>query len=109
MKSSIRTFPLLALTALLLLAPGSAAAVERTVSVRGTATQEVPNDTASLRFSVSKERRSRTAALHVVSSRLQDVIAAVQGIAGVGSGDLSTGTISVREVSRDGRTLYRAA
>jgi uncharacterized protein len=109
MKSSVWTSPLCALVALLLLVPASVAAQERTVSVTGTATQEVPNDTASLRFSVSKERRSRTAALRVVSVRLREVIAAVQGIAGVGPGDVTTGTISIREVSRDERTLYRAS
>ncbi|HET8863323.1 MAG TPA: SIMPL domain-containing protein [Solirubrobacterales bacterium] len=92
-----------------MLVPASAAAEERTVSVKGTATQEVPNDTASLRFSVSKERRSRTAALRVVSIRLREVIAAVQGIGGVGPGDVATGAISVREVSRNERTLYRAS
>jgi len=109
MKSSVWTSSLCALVALLLVVPASVAAQERTVSVKGTATQEVPNDTASLRFSVSKERRSRTAALRVVSVRLREVIAAVQGIAGVGPGDVTTGTISVREVSRNERTLYRAS
>jgi uncharacterized protein YggE len=104
-----RTSALLALIALVLLVPTVAAAQERTVSVKGTATQEVPNDTASLRFSVSKERRSRTAALRVVSTRLREVIAAVQGIAGVGPGDVTTGSISVRKVSRNERTLYRAS
>lgn len=109
MQSSIRTSAPFALIALVLLVPAFAAAQERTVSVKGTATQEVPNDTASLRFSVSKERRSRTAALRVVSIRLREVIAAVQGIGGVGAGDLTTGAISVRQVSRDERKLYRAS
>lgn len=109
MKSAIRTSALFALIALVLLVPAFAVAQERTVTVRGTATREVPNDTASLRFSVSKERRSRTAALRVVSSRLREVIAAVQGIGGVGPGDLTTGAITVREVSRNERTLFRAS
>lgn len=109
MKSSVRTSALFALIALVLLVPAFAAAQERTVSVKGTATQEVPNDTASLRFSVSKERRSRSAALRVVSIRLREVIATVQGVAGVGPGDVTTGAISVREVSRNERTLYRAS
>lgn len=109
MRSNRSKSALFALVALALLVPASATAQERTVSVKGTASQEVPNDTASLRFSVSKERRSRTAALRVVSIRLREVIAAVQEIAGVGPGDVSTGTISVREVSRKERTLYRAS
>ena len=46
--------------------------------VQGNATQEVPNDTASLRFSVTKERRSRAAALRVVAIRLRSVLATVQ-------------------------------
>jgi len=39
--------------ALLLFAAPAAAAQERTVVVKGSATQEVPNDTASLSFSVT--------------------------------------------------------
>lgn len=105
------TFSLLGLCALLLLLPASAGAQERTVSVQGTATQEVPNDTASLRFSVSKERRSRAAALRVVSVRLRAVIAAVQGFAGVGPGDLTTGAVSIDKVFRKNKEkpLYRAS
>jgi uncharacterized protein len=109
MKSSVRTSTIFALFALVLLVPAFAVAQERTVSVQGTATQEVPNDTASLRFAVSKERRSRAAALRVVSIRLREVIAAVQATGGVGPGDVTTGTIAVREISRDERTLFRAS
>jgi uncharacterized protein YggE len=97
-----------ALLALALLAPASAAALERTVSVEGTATQQVPNDTAGLGFGVARERRSRAAALRVVSVRLQAVIAAVKGIEGVGPGDVRTGRISIRKVTSGKRTLYRA-
>jgi uncharacterized protein len=109
MPLSIRTFPLVALLALVLLMPGSALAVERTVSVTGTATQQVPNDTAGLGFSVTKERRSRAAALRIVSIRLRQVIAAVQGIPGVGPGDVTTGRISIGKVVRGKRILYRAS
>lgn len=98
-----------ALLALGLLAPASAVALERTVSVEGTATQQVPNDTAGLGFQVAKERGSRAAALRVVSVRLRAVIAAVKGIEGVGPGDVKTGRISIRKVSRGKRTLYRAS
>jgi uncharacterized protein len=102
---------LVPLCALLLLVPGGgvAAAQERTVSVRGTATQEVPNDTAALRFSVSKERGSRAAALRIVSARLTAVIAAVQEIPGVEAGDVTTGQVSVRKVARDKRVVFRAS
>jgi uncharacterized protein YggE len=103
------TFPLLALLALMLLAPASASAVERTVSVTGTATQQVPNDTAGLGFSVAKERSSRAAALRIVAVRLRAVIAAVQGIPGVGPGDVTTGRISIRKVVHGKKTLYRAS
>jgi uncharacterized protein YggE len=109
MPPRIRTFPLLALLALTLLAPASAAAVERTVVVTGSATQAVPNDTAGLGFSVAKERGSRAAALRIVSVRLRAVIAVVQAIPGVGSGDVTTGRISIRKVVRGKRTLYRAS
>jgi uncharacterized protein YggE len=109
MPSRIRTFPFVALLALVLLVPASAAALERTVAVTGTATQEVPNDTAGLGFSVAKERRTRAAALRIVSVRLREVIAAVQGIPGVGQGDVTTGRISIRKVVRGKRTLYRAS
>jgi uncharacterized protein YggE len=91
--------PLLAaLLSLALLAPASAeAAIERTVSVTAEATLTVPNDTASLGFSVSKERRTRGAALRAVSSGLRGVIAAVQGVPGVGDGEVKTGRISVNK------------
>jgi uncharacterized protein YggE len=104
----LRIFPL-AIVTLLLLVPGAAAAQERTVSVQGTATQEVPNDTAALRFSVSKERSSRGAALHIASTRLTAVIAAVERIPGVGPGDVTTGQVSVRKATRDKRVVFRAS
>lgn len=104
-----RSLPLLAALMLVLLLPATAAAVERTVSVHGTATQKVPNDTASLGFSVSVERKTRKAALEAVAVRLRSVIAAVQATPGIGTGDISTGEISVRKTSKGKRTLYRAA
>jgi uncharacterized protein YggE len=95
--------------AIALLLPASAQALDRTVTVRGTATQEVVNDAATMSFSVSKERRTRQAALRAVALRLQAVIAAVQTVPGVGAGDVTTGRITVREVTRGEQTLYRAA
>jgi uncharacterized protein YggE len=110
MRSRIRNLLPLVLTAFVLLPPVSAgAAVERTVSVNASATLEVPNDTARVGLSVSAERRSRGAALRVVSSRLRSVIVAVQRIPGVGEGDVGTGRISVRKALRGERILYRAS
>lgn len=109
MPSRARTSALIAVLALLLLAPASAAAVERTISVKGTATQAVPNDTAGVGLSVSKERKTRTAALRIVSIRLREVIAFVQTVPGVGAGDIATGRISVRKVTRHEHTVYRAS
>jgi uncharacterized protein len=100
---------LLGLFALLLLLPAAAAAQERTVSVQGSATQEVPNDTASLRFSVSKERHLRGAALRIVSIRLRSVIATVQGFPGVGPGDVTTGQVTINKIIRKEKPLYRAS
>jgi uncharacterized protein len=108
-RPQVRTTSLLALLALLLVATAPAAAQERTVVVKGTATQEVPNDTASLRFSVTKERKSRAAALRIVAVRLRHVLATVQAFPGVGPGDVSTGQISIRKVFRNKRPLYRAS
>jgi uncharacterized protein YggE len=106
----IRRLPiLLAIAALALVLPASASAVERTVTVKGSATQKVPNDAAKLGFSVSKERKSREAALHVVAVRLRAVIAAVQATPGIGPGDVTTGQISVHKITRDKRTLFRAS
>jgi uncharacterized protein len=93
----------------LLLLPAAALGAERTVSVHGTATLKVPNDTASLGFSVSKERKTRKAALQAVAVQLRSVIATVQKTPGIGSGDISTGEISVRKTSKGKLTLYRAA
>jgi uncharacterized protein YggE len=99
----------LALLALALLAPTSASAVERTVTVSGSAVRKVPNDTASVGFGVSLERKTRGAALRATSAQLRKVIAAVQAIPGVGEGDVTTGRISVNKVFRDERPRYRAS
>lgn len=104
----IRLLPAL-LALCLLLVPAAAAAQERTVSVNGSATQQVPNDTAGLGFQVAKERGSRAAALRVVAVRLRAVIAAVEAVPGVGAGDVTTGPISIRKVVRDKRAVYRAS
>ena len=100
---------LLAVLALAMLLPASASAAERTVTVKGSATQKVPNDTAKLGFSVSKERKSRAAALHVVAVKLRAVIAVVQATPSIGPGDVTTGQISVRKISRDKHILFRAS
>ena len=99
----------IALLALALLIPGSASAVERTVTVSGSATRTVPNDTASLGLGVSLERKSRAAALSATSARLRKVIAAAQAIPGVGEGDITTGRISVNRSFRGEQPLYRAS
>lgn len=99
----------LAVLSLALLAPATAGAAERTVSVTAEATLQVPNDSASFGFSVSKERRSRGAALRAVSGKLRGVIAAVQAIPGVGDGDVTSGRVSVRKSPRGNRPVYRAA
>jgi uncharacterized protein YggE len=99
---------LLALLIMALLAPAAASAVERTVSVTASATLKVPNDSASLGFGVSRERRTRGAALRAVSSGLRGVIAAVQTIPGVGDGDVTTGRISVNKRFRGEQVVYRA-
>src|SRR4051794_14363687 len=99
----------IALLALALLAPAAAAAAERTVSVTAEATLKVPNDSASLGFSVSRERRSRGGALRAVSGGLRGVIAAVEAIPGVGASDVTTGRIAVRKSVRGRRAVYRAA
>lgn len=99
---------LAALAVGLLLAPSAPAQV-RTVTVSGVATQDVPNDAATMTFGVSKVRKTRQAALLVVANRLRAVITAVQSVPGVGPGDVTTGRISIREVTRGKRTLYRAS
>lgn len=109
MGTRIRTSGLIAVLALGLLVATPAIGQERTIVVKGSATQEVPNDTAKLGFSVTKERRSRAEALRVVSTRLREVIAAVQTIPGVGPGDVTTGEISIRKVPRPKQPLYRAS
>lgn len=99
----------IALLALALLAPAAGAAQERIVAVTASATLKVPNDSASLGFSVSRERRTRGAALQAVAGGLRGVIAAVQSIPGVGPGDIQTGRISVSKRFHGSRPVYRAA
>jgi len=79
------------------------------VSVQATVEREVPNDAAQVRFTVSKERQGRAAALRIVALRLRAVIAAAQSTPGVGPGDVTTGSISVRRVKRGERPVYRAS
>jgi uncharacterized protein len=106
--SRLRGAALTMTVVLSLLVPATAGAQERTITVTGKATREVPNDTASLTFSVTKERRSRGAALRVVALRLREVVAAVQRIPGVGPGDLTTGQITVTKVRGGEHIRYRA-
>lgn len=98
----------LALLALVLALPATAGAA-RTVSVTADATLKVPNDSARLSFGVSKERRTRGAALRAASAKLRAVIAAVQTIPGVGAGDVRTGRISVHKTFRGRKVVYRAS
>src|SRR3954454_19011871 len=111
MSFRFRTLIPIALLALALglLGPASAGAAERTVSVTAEATLKVPNDSASLGFSVSRERRSRGGALRAVSGGLRGVIAAVEAIPGVGASDVTTGRIAVRKSVRGRRAVYRPA
>jgi uncharacterized protein len=95
--------------AAMLLQPATAPALDRTVTVKGTATEQVVNDAASLSFSVSKERRTRGAALRDTALRLRQVIAAVQTVPGVGPGDVTTGNISVRQVLRGKKKIFKAS
>lgn len=92
-----------------LVVPAGAGAAERTVSVTATVERQVPNDTAEVRFAVSKERPGRAAALRVVAVRVRAVISAAQAVAGVGPGDITTGSISVRRVKKGKRPVYRAS
>jgi uncharacterized protein len=99
----------IAVLTLALIAPTAATAAERTVTVKGSATQEVPNDAAKLGFSVSKERKTRQVALRIVAIRLRAVIAAVQATPGIGPGDVTTGEISVHKTSSGKHPLFRAS
>lgn len=102
-----RLFAFFVLAALVV--PAGAAAAERTVSVTATVERVVPNDTAEVHFGVSKERAGRGAALHVVALRLRAVIAAAQATPGVGPGDVTTGSVSVRRVRKGKQPVYRAS
>ena len=105
----MRRLVFLLVLAAALSAPATATALDRTVSVKATVEREVPNDAAEVRFTVGKERHGRAAALHIVAVRLRAVIAAAQAIPGVGPGDVTTGSISVRRVERGERPVYRAS
>jgi uncharacterized protein YggE len=85
----------------------TAAAQERTIVVKGSAEQQVVNDTASLRFTVSKDRRTRAAALGAMAAHLRNVIATARSFPGVGPGDVTTSSVSVRRLPRP-KPYYRA-
>jgi uncharacterized protein len=105
----MRRLAFLSVVALGLIAPVAAVAVDRTVTVRATVEHQVPNDAAEVHFAVSKERPGRAAALRIVALRAKAVIAAAQRVPGVGAGDVTTGSISVRRVKRGERPVYRAS
>jgi uncharacterized protein YggE len=105
----MRRLLVLAVVLMALLAPASASALDRTVSVQATVEREVPNDTAEIGFSVTKERHGRSAALRIVAIRMREVIATVQAVPGVGPGDVTTRAISVRRVERGRNPVYRAS
>jgi uncharacterized protein len=109
MMPPMRRLLVLAVILAALLPPAGASAFDRTVSVQATVEREVPNDTAEIGFSVTKERHGRSAALRIVAIRLREVIATVQAIPGVGPGDVTTGAISVRRVERGKNPVYRAS
>jgi uncharacterized protein YggE len=105
----MRRLLLLLVMAVALVAPAAANAADRTVSVNATVERQVPNDAAEVHFAVSKERPGRAAALRIVALRATAVIAAVQRIPGVGAGDVTTGSISVRRVKRAKVPVFRAS
>jgi len=107
-RAHLRLWLPLALALLALAAPSAALAADRTVSVTGKATLEVPNDSARVGFGVSVERKTKGAALRAASARLAKVIAAAQTIPGVGDGDVRTGSVSVRKVGRGDAVRYRS-
>jgi uncharacterized protein YggE len=97
------------LVLLALALPAGATAAERVVSVSADATVKVPNDSAGFGFSVVRERRKRGAALNAASGKLRAVIAAVEGVPGVGPGDVTTGRIEVRKAHRRHRVYWRVS
>lgn len=105
----MRRLTLLLFAIAALAVPAAANAAERTVSVHAEVERLVPNDAAEVRFGVSKERAGRAAALRIVSRRVRAVIAAAQRVPGVGPGDVTTGSISVRRVERGKQPIYRAS
>ncbi|MDQ6914542.1 MAG: SIMPL domain-containing protein [Actinomycetota bacterium] len=86
-----------ALLALLLSAAPAAAQTERTITVMGSASTTVPNDTARFTFGVVSRRRSATAALQATSVRARRLVGAIQA-AGVQGPDVTTGTLSVQRM-----------
>jgi uncharacterized protein len=68
----------------------------------------VPNDTATVGFGVKRERKTRTAALQATAAGLNKVIAAAKAFPGVGDGDVRTGRINIRPVTKGKVTVYRA-
>lgn len=105
----MRRFVFVLLLIAALAAPAAAGAAERTVSVHATVERQVPNDAAEVHFAVSKERPGRAAALRIVALRAKAVIASAQRIPGVGPGNVTTGSISVRRVKRGKLPVYRAS
>jgi uncharacterized protein len=97
-----------ALAACALIPAAAGAATGRTVAVTASATVKVPNDTARIGFGVKRERKSRAAALQATAAGLRKAIAAAQAFPGVGEGDVRTGRIDVRPVTKGKVTVYRA-
>lgn len=108
-KGILAFFVLAALLTVGTLLPAAAeAATGRTVAVTASATVKVPNDTARIGVGVKREKGTRAAALQATAAGLRKVIATAQGFPGVGEGDVRTGRIDVRPVTKGKTTVYRA-
>jgi uncharacterized protein YggE len=103
--------PALAVLALLLaLAPAAQAQTTtetRSISVEGTASRQIPNDTGRFTATVTLKRSSATAALAAAARRTRKVLAELRG-AGVARRDLRTGSVSVRRLFRYDRRTRRS-
>ena len=99
-----RQVALALLTTALLAGPAEAQTELRGISVDGSASRQVANDTARFNATVTTQRRTASAALAATGRAARRVLAAERAL-GIARADLRTGSVTVRRVfERDRRT-----
>jgi uncharacterized protein YggE len=102
----MRQVVLALLIAAVVATPAEAQTEPGSISVDGTASRQVPNDTARFSATVAERRRTAVAALAATARATRRVLAAQRAL-GIARADLRTGSVTLRKVFRRVRRTRR--